>query len=450
MSTLFYFLCSGMAALALLLILPPLLRPETAPAELDDTTMTERRKALKQALDSGVLDKTEYQSKLAQLGKSSSSATVKSSRLFPLVLAILIPLAAAGLYRELGAPMALDPSLQTAAVSGQRLTRPGETPPAPAPAPAGEEAAPPSMDQAVAGLAERMRNSPDDLEGWLLLGRAYRTMENFEASKVALSNAYRLAPDDSDVMVEYGNALALASDGRRIGGEALMLIQRAVAQTPDHQRGQWLLGVSSMQAGVPSEAVTIWERLLTQLEGEARASLLSQIESARRDAGLPPSEFASEAQSAAAASADPAPQIAAAPVAAATSGATTSAAPAASASAVGGPRLVINVDIDPALRGRVGASDVLFVYARAAEGPRMPLAIQRLPAGNLPVQVILDDSTSMMPTLKLSTMPQVVVGARISRSGQAIAQSGDLETLSAPMSNLSTEPVTLRIDSVVP
>jgi len=98
----------------------------------------------------------------------------------------------------------------------------------------------------------------------------------------------------------------------------------------------------------------------------------------------------------------------------------------------------------------MGVSDVLFVYARTAEGPRMPLAIQRLPAGSLPVRVVLDDSTSMMPTLKLSLIPQVVVGARISKSGQATPQSGDFEAVSEPVSNRSTAPLSLRIDRVVP
>src|SRR5690606_7726593 len=100
-------------------------------------------------------------------------------------------------------------------------------------------------------------------------------------------------------------------------------------------------------------------------------------------------------------------------------------APASAPAAGDAPRLTVSVDIAPELKARVAPSDVLFVFARAAEGPRMPLAIQRLPAGSLPVTVTLDDSTSMMPALKLSTMPQVVVGARISKSGQATPQSGD-------------------------
>ena len=104
----------------------------------------------------------------------------------------------------------------------------------------------------------------------------------------------------------------------------------------------------------------------------------------------------------------------------------------------------------PELKARLGASDVLFVFARAAEGPRMPLAIQRLPATSLPVTVTLDDSTSMMPELKLSTVPRVVIGARVSKSGQATPQPGDFEALSDPVPNRHAEPVRLRIEQVLP
>jgi cytochrome c-type biogenesis protein CcmH len=115
----------------------------------------------------------------------------------------------------------------------------------------------------------------------------------------------------------------------------------------------------------------------------------------------------------------------------------------------GSASLTVQVDIAPGLKQRLGASDVLFVFARAPEGSRMPLAIQRLSASDLPVTVTLDDSTSMMPQLKLSTLPEVVVGARVSKSGQAVPQPGDLEALSDPVRSDRNDPVRLTIDRVV-
>jgi cytochrome c-type biogenesis protein CcmH len=285
------------------------------------------------------------------------------------------------------------------------------------------------MEQAVDGLAKRLLDDPDNLDGWLLLGRAYKTMERFELAKQALSNAMRLAPDEPDVMIEFAEASALATDTRRIEGEMLAMIERAVAKQPDHQRGLWLLGVAAMQAGEPSKAVERWESLRLLITGDLAAvqALDEQIEGARQAANLPPA-----AQSTA------------------TVEASAGAAPTAPAASAEGPRLTVNVDIAPALRQRLNASDVLFVFARAPTGSRMPVAIQRLPAANLPTTVTLDDSHAMMPALKLSLIPEVVVGARISASGQAIPQSGDLEGLSATIKNSTRDTVTIVIDQVVP
>ncbi len=435
MTFLFWILCVALVALALIFVLPPLLGRAPAPATTGAIDPA-KRKALEQARKAGVLTAAEFDRKLAELG---ATAAPRGGRGLPIALGLLLPALAFGMYQWKGEPRALDPELR-APTSGARLAAPG-TAPATVDAES-SDAAPPSMDQAVAGLAERMRTTPDDLDGWMLLGRAYKTMERFERSREALANAYRLAPENPDVLVEYAESLALSGDSKRIGGESLLLIQRALGIEPNHQRGLWLLGISSMQAGVPGEAVSIWERLLPLVEGSARDSLLQQIDGARERAGLPPREPDTVASSA------PTPATATAPPVAAATPAPDSPAPA--ADAAGAARIVVDVDIDPALKSRIGASDVLFVYARAAEGPRMPLAIQRLPASSLPVRVVLDDSTSMMPALKLSTMPQVVIGARVSKSGQATPQSGDFETVSAPMSNRTAEPQSLRIDRVVP
>jgi cytochrome c-type biogenesis protein CcmH len=114
------------------------------------------------------------------------------------------------------------------------------------------------------------------------------------------------------------------------------------------------------------------------------------------------------------------------------------AAPTTPTTALPGAGLRVAVSLDPALAARVQPGDTLFVFARAAEGPRMPLAIVRQPAGTAAVEVTLDDSSAMAPQFKLSGFPRVVVGARISRSGNATPQPGDLEGLSDPMDSHGT------------
>lgn len=402
----FWVLIAAMTAAALLFVLLPLMR---------DPAAAERRRgeqALRAAFDAGLLDKKELARKQSAL-EAKSPAAGKPPRATAALLAVLLPFTAAALYFHLGEPRALDASALTRPAGGTM----GEG--------TEGEAPPPSMDEAVQGLAKRLLDDPDNLDGWLLLGRAYKSMERFELSKQALSNAMRLAPEEPDVMVEFAEATALSTDTRRIEGETLALIERAVAKQPDHQRGLWLLGVAAMQAGEPAKAVERWESLRLLITGDLAAvqSLDEQIEGARQAAGMPPSAASTATVDA------PAP-----------------AAPA----ATDGPRLTVTVDVAPTLRSRLNASDVLFVFARAPSGSRMPLAIQRLPAANLPVTITLDDSHSMMPELKLSTMPEVVVGARISSSGQAIPQSGDLEGLSATIKNTTRDTIQLTIDQVVP
>jgi cytochrome c-type biogenesis protein CcmH len=117
----------------------------------------------------------------------------------------------------------------------------------------------------------------------------------------------------------------------------------------------------------------------------------------------------------------------------------------------GAAKLVVEIDITPELKAQLGASDVLYVFARAPQGPKMPLAIQRLPVSGFPVTVTLDDSMGMMPSMKLSSVPEVVVGARVSKTGVANAQSGDFEIISAPVALASQNtPLKLTINSVVP
>ena len=434
MTTTFSLLAALMLAAALAFVLLPLLRARA------DANAAKRR-AIEQAQRAGVMSEKEAQRKLAELG---APAATSASRAMPAVLALLIPVLAILLYRTVGEPRALDPVWRDAVA-------------ATAPETAGTQEAP-DMEQAVSGLAERMKNEPDDLEGWMLLGRAYKSMERFEPAREALANAYRLAPENPDVLVEYAEALVLASQSRRFQGEALELLTKAVELQPDSQRGLWLMGIAAYQAENYAQAVQVWERLLASLpaDAEPRAALEERIADARQRGGLDRGEGSTGSPRTGTENPSVETELASTSPDA-IRGASES--PSASPGSVRGepvephspvPRLTVTVDIAPELKSKIGASDVLFVFARAAEGPRMPLAIQRLPAAQLPVTVTLDDSTSMMPAMKLSLIPQVVVGARISKSGQATPQPGDFETLSAPLANTHAEPIVLVIDRVVP
>lgn len=399
-----------LVALAFLLV--PLLR------DPHRSRQSRQLKALDRARESGAIDETTWQTRRAELTRSSPAMPRPPLVLIGL-LALGVPFTAAALYAKLGTPAALHSAAMsmTASPSGN-------------PAANGAEGGAPNMEQAIAGLAERLRAAPDDFDGWLLLGRAYRATERFGQAAEALAQAYRLSPENPDVLVEYAEAQALASSTRRIEGLPLELLDKALSLEPDHQRGLWLRGVAAMQAGEPGVALTRWQKLRKLLASDAAAvaSLDEQIAGARRAAGLPDSHGAEELTT------DSEPTGAAG----------------VRAEQADTPKLTVLVQLDPKLQAEVSPSDVLFVFARAAEGPRMPLAIQRLPAAGFPRTVVLDDSQSMMQGLTLSTQPRIVVGARISKSGQAIPQSGDFEAISDPMANTQRETVRLTISHVVP
>lgn len=425
---------------ALAFVLPPLLRK--APLSRRESGWGEgpaRLEALESARAAGVLTQAEYEAKRAAILAANAPATTASDAAdtsspaatpagrAALVLVLLLPVATWLLYREVGEPRAL----QSGAATPAATTAPE----------AGAEQ-PQSLEAAAAGLAERMRHSPDDLGGWMLLGRAYKTLQRFPEAKDALANAYRLAPEDPDVQVEYAEALTLASDSRRIEGEAAALLDRALATDPAHQRGLWMKGIQAYQDQDFAAAAATWQRLRDLLPpgAEVGASLDERIADARTRAGLPVLAAAAAGNSNTDVEADTGAR---AEVAA------DAAVPAAGDVAASGASLTVEVDIAPTLRAQLQPSDVLFVFARAPSGPRMPVAIRRLAAAELPVTVTLDDTTSMTPQLTLSTLPEVVVGARVSHSGNAAPQQGDLEAFTDPVSTRTGGSIRLVIDRVV-
>lgn len=413
---LFMVLATAMVAAALAFVIAPLRRRAPAPAAAD--TSARRLRALDEALAAGIIDADEFTAKRAMIAQpsviASSEATRGSRSAFTtlLLVAVLLPASALLLYRLVGTPQALDPAnlkAQTAAAHGDRG---------------------PEMEQAIVALVARLKEHPEDVEGWALLGRAYQATGRPGESLDAFKHAHEQAPDNPDMTVEYAQALAFKEPDHRIQGEARTLLEAALKSDASNQRALWLLGISDYQAEQYDAAIKHWNTLLPLLaaDSEVAQSVKKQIADAQKLAG----------------GAVGAMGAASSPESIAPSGASTEQGSAAA------PRLTVNVALDPKLKDKLDPDATLFVYARATKGPPMPLAIQRLKASQLPLTVELDDSMGMLPTMKLSMFPQIVVGARISRSGNAMAQSGDLQTLSAPLDVHRSEPIVLSIDQIVP
>lgn len=277
-------------------------------------------------------------------------------------LAGVLVLVCVGLYRLLGTPAAMDPA---------------------------NVAAPKTLDDAVAQLEAALTRDPAQVEGWRLLGRAYASQQQLAKARDAYAHAAKLAPDQPDVLVEAAEASALAAPEHRFDAQAVAWLQHALDVQPQQQRARWFLGIARRQAGKPADAARIWEPLLSQVDARTAEPLRTQVNAARKEAGLPPL-----------------------------------AAPA------GAPGLKVSVRLDPELAARVrlDGNASVFVIARMPNGPPMPVAVEKHDVTELPFTATLDDSDGPMPTQALSSQSQVEVLARLSKSGNAMPQAGDLSS----------------------
>ncbi len=324
---------------------------------------------------------------------------------------------------------------------------------APAPGASAETGQAPTREQVeamVAQLAERMQGRPDDAEGWLMLGRAQMMLGRLPQALEAYERLVKLRPDDANTLVDYADALAV-QNGRTLQGEPLRLIERALKLEPDNLKALVLAGSAAFDREDHAVAVRYWDRVVSIGPADQEFVQMARdgAKAARERGQLPPAAGAAPAVASLGAAAPAGPAAAAAPVApvAPVAQVVAPAAPVAAAraaSAVSG-----TVRLSPKLQALASPEDMLFIFARPAEGSRMPLAIVRKQVKDLPVSFTLDDSTSMSPAARLSGAQRVIVGARISKSGQAMPQPGDLQGLSEPV-KVGTTGLVLEISAQLP
>ena len=340
---------------------------------------------------------------------------------------LLLAVATLALYRLVGTPAALELAQQPHAAS-----------------PLAAAGTPQSLEEAVAQLRTELERNPAQPEGWALLARSLTAMGDQESARDAYAFAVQLAPDQPALLVEAAESRAMADPQRRFDEQAVTWLRHALELEPGHQRGTWFLGVAQRQARQPVEAALTWESLLGQVDEATANSLRVQINEARAEAGLPPlpAATAATAAGATAAGATAAAGTTAAGATGAAAAGTTAAAGAESASA---NALTVRVSLDPAVAGKLPDEATVFVMARPVDGPPMPVAAERHAVRDLPLQVLLDDADSPMPTLKLSEMQEVVLLARVSASGSANRGDGDLESAPVRVTLPASGPIELVI-----
>ena len=361
--------------------------------------------ALDELLASGTITEAEYTQKRQQVGNdllneiagdehpSVDPTPAAEQRGLVAFILIALPAASIALYGWLGTSEALEEHPAVPVSSDVEHADAG------------------SISEMVEALAARLNENPDDAEGWIMLARSYMAIERYGKAADAYSEARTLVGDEPVLLVDFAEAVTLANNNQ-MEGLPTQLIERALAVEPTLQKGIWLAGFAAMQRNEPDRAVELWNQLLEQLtpgsrEAEAVTDMIAQV--------------GGEAS-----------------------------APASSTASSGGASLAVTIVLDPALAGKVTGHETLFVFARAVNGPPMPLAIQRRSASELPLTITLDDSMSMLPAMKLSGFPVVTVEARISKSGDAIGQSGDLQGMITPIDVAGTAAVEVTISEVLP
>ncbi len=403
-------------------ILPPLLRGQNRPGldylESNIAVQRNRRTEFERMFLDGDLDKDAYDEACRELeselldelkpNPESAEGSPETQPVAAIIVAITLPVAAVGLYFLLGSPEALIGNAERAAGSGAFVATAGESAPGQIPH---------SVEDMVERLAQRLQANPEDPDGWLMLGRSYAAMNRIPAARGALLEAYQRRPGDPTTLVALAEVEA-AFNGNNLAGKPADLLHKALEIDPDFVHALWLAGVAAFNEGDAAVATGYWQRILdTPGISDSDASRVQQA--IARAGGLPP------------AAARAAPSEKEGDAEAATKG------------------LTVGVSLAPELNKMVSSDDTLFVFARAAEGPRMPLAIVRKTAGELPMTIQLDDSMAMTPETRISAFSSVIVGARISKSGNATPEPGDLDGSSSVVSPSRNAIVDLIINQVV-
>jgi cytochrome c-type biogenesis protein CcmH len=301
------------------------------------------------------------------------------------------------------------------------------------------------VEEMVQRLADRLKEKPNDPTGWLMLARAYTAQGKFDQALPAFKRVVDLRPQDAQALADYADAMAVVNN-QSLDGEPEQLVAKAMQLDPANVKALSLAGTVAFNKAQYSQAVSYWERAVQAADPASgfAAQLKDALDEARKRAGTPDAPSATQATTAAAVVASttsPAPAVAPAETAA-------PAAPASPAAAAGGT-VTGRVSLSAALQGKAAPGDTVFIFARAATGPRMPLAIMRKKVSDLPFNFVLDDSTAMSPDNKLSSAAQVVVGARISKSGNAMPQTGDLQGFSPAVAPGASKLV-IEISDTVP
>lgn len=435
---LFWAIAAVLIILALAFLLPPLIKNRTssnvvARKDLTVTVYQDQFAELENDLKNNVISQEQYDSAkidleknlLEDMGKAErldEEEKIKTSplmgRIAAVIVAVAIPISSISLYNKYGSGVegiAPESIPEEERIAKQKHNQ--------------EE----TIANMIGQLEARLQNEPNDGEGWFMLARSYQFLKRYDDAVKAFEKSLPLGGSlNADVLSSYADAIAMAA-GRQLTPKAVSALEQAVNIDPRHIKSLWLLGTASYQQQDYPSALKHWEQLYSVLPAESndRQQIAANIGEVRSLMGLPPMPTQSMAPSVAPPQAAPASP------------------PATQQVAMSDVRLQGSVSLGGAVAAKASPEDTVFVFARSASGPRMPLAIIRKQVKDIPFDFTLDDSLAMNPSMRLSSASDVVVGARVSKTGNAMPQPGDLEALSDVIKVGSNSPVNLVINKII-
>ncbi|MEO6824444.1 MAG: c-type cytochrome biogenesis protein CcmI [Nitrosospira sp.] len=425
---------------ALLFVIPTLLRKKYQHAGLARNTTNvniyrDQLAELDNDLLADILTREQYEQSKRELqhrmledipqGESSTATVMGGGKrnVATITLVVLaLPLLAISLYLWLGNTRALTP--QPAAQQMPMSSTSDE---------GGHE----NFSSVLENLTTRLKEQPNDVEGWIMLGRTYAIMQRFHEAKAAYEKVLALVPDDAELITDYADIVAMTNNGSLMG-QPLELIDKALRLDPKNPKALALAGTAEFEQKKFAQAAKYWEQLLALIpaESELGRSVSSSIAEAKSlAAGKGPTMASAQDQ----------PRGGQNPPPAGNNPSSTSG----GGAAPGGGTLSGKVTLGPALAGKASPNDSLYIFARAKVGPKAPLATLRLQVKDLPATFTLNDSMARSGVQLSTFSDEVVVGARISKSGSPMPQSGDLQGLSQP-ARVGAKGIDVVIDQQLP
>jgi cytochrome c-type biogenesis protein CcmH len=243
----------------------------------------------------------------------------------------------------------------------------------------------------VEKLAQKMKENPEDSQGWIMLARSYKVLKRYAESVEALRKAMALTGEQPEILLQLADVMAMKNGGSLLG-EPTQLVAKALEIDADNDMGLWLYGLANAEQGKFNEAIGFWKKLQTHYpaDGDDFNEVQKMIDQATEALGQNP-ELKTQTKA-----------------------------------ATSGKSIRVLVTLDEKLKSTASPEDAVFIYAQPAQGGKIPLAVVKKQVKDLPLEVKLDDSMAMMPEMTISSVANVQISARISHSGNAIEQAGDL------------------------